>query len=138
MSRLICFGIVFMANVIFAQLTVKHLLSNNKANHTFSASPAHLRFLISTDVQIIFVCQLTNLWTSASHPPLLSQLICQLTNLGQYQNICCTKPATQHAKHWYLQCCFQYPRVGVELLKPLTVFNAHKSKRIIRCTPKQE
>ena len=100
-----CFGIVFIANEILAQLAVKHLcegtsasVSIKDANYTCSASPAPLRFLISTVVQIFLVCELTNLCgktkTFATHPPSLISThqhilsACQLTNLGQCQNIC--------------------------------------------------
>ena len=151
MSRLICFDIVFLANVILAGLTVKHLcegtgasVSNKKANHTSSASPTHLRFLISTDVQILFVCQLTNqnicyassishlnssanpLRLSAHKPwPIPKHLLtlhmsqrmprCLLKSRMSLNNdMFCTKPATKQATHRYLRYVFQYPRVGVE------------------------
>ena len=142
---------------VLAQLTVTHLCGlpaqgiNNKANNASSASPAHLRFIISTDVQILFVCQLTclcqyvlrifhlssqliyssqtlaNTKTSAHILHALTNATSAKTLNLPERNLFCAKPAKTHAQHWYLQILFNIQRVGGDFFKTCS------KNKIVQC-----
>ena len=116
------------------------------------SSATHLPSLISTHLQIPFACQLANL---GQYQNICSHLICidqchtlpkQLFSLNE---ICSAQNLLGRMQNTGIYgVFFQYPRVGVDLLKSFieelilqcpydelsTVFVAHKFKRRIRCT----
>ena len=93
----------------------------------------HLPSLISTHLQIPFVCQLTKLGqyqeTTSAHVlyALTNATLSTKTTNFPERSLCRTEPTRMHATHWYLQCFFQYPTVGVDF------FRSCSKNLIIQC-----
>ena len=160
MSRLV----VFIANVILAQLAVKLLcegtgasVPNTKADDTSSALTRESSSFVNLQTcgntkNLLHTLHLSPRLSAHKPRPMPKHLFTPRTSRPMprtidvsEQDIFCAKPAKQHAAHWYLQrsfniqglvwnCSSHNNQIQCPYAELSIAFAARKLQRVIRCT----